>query len=106
MVKLQIKTLKNDIVRKYVLKCNWGGKLRDSNTTGKRNTRSQFTECKFSTIAKLNDETWFLTVNDFDNNYEATFHSSHLVLRRIAMINEVKDIIDILSKKKPYSQQF
>lgn len=98
MVKMQTKTFKKGIIRKFVHKSDRDEEPRDNNATIKPNAKSRLTECEFFAVAKFDDKGWFLTINNPNSSHKPTIYGSYLVLQKMPITNEVKNTIALLSK--------
>ena len=100
VVKARTAVFKKDgLVRKAWIRCDRGGKPeKNSKTTHKRITSSRLDDCPFKAIIQRTrvagvQTDWLLTVVNPDHNHGYTIPGAHPSLRKIALTDEIKEIV-------------
>ncbi len=86
---------KRRIKDKIWLKCDRGGKCTSSVEQKRLHVDSRLIECLFKAIAKwsLDEVDWLLRIEDSAHNHDSILPESHSALRKLTLINQIKDDI-------------
>ncbi len=95
----RFKCSKKNIKNKTVLRCDREDKSLDLLSRKRRHSDTRLIQCFFSIVTKLNDlSEWIFVVRDSNHTHDSTLAASHSTLRKMTLIDEVKDQISRQSK--------
>ncbi len=99
MIIARFKCFKKRIKRKIFLRCDRDEKSLDSLSRQRRHTNTRLIQCSFSIVVKLNDlSKWTFVVRDSHHTHDLTLSASHSALRKLTIIDEMKEQIFLQSK--------
>lgn len=97
MVKKRTTKNKEGVLQTVTFKCDKGGHY-ESRAHGKRKSAMRSCKCPFQAITRLEDDGWRFRVKNPSHNHAATPPESHPVLRRLALNELMKEMMETQSR--------